>query len=77
MSATTDNSQLPSDELRQARQLWLDAERRALLAEQRADRWMRQCMELQDKMMQQAVQHMCDHLAAPWVAIAAEIRSKR
>jgi hypothetical protein len=63
-------------ELQRARQLWLDAETRAMEAEARAAKWQRMYFELQQKMTAQAVQHMCDHLAAPWVALAAEIRSK-
>lgn len=63
-------------ELQQARQLWLDAERRALLADDEAMRWRNLYYEAQQRLAQQAVQHACDHIAAPWVALAAEIRSK-
>lgn len=63
-------------ELQEARRLWLDAETRALVADARARKWQQMYFELQQKMLVQAAQHMCDQVAAPWVALAAEIRSK-
>jgi hypothetical protein len=63
-------------ELQEARRLWLDAETRAMDAEQRLVKWQKLHFDLQQKLVSMAVQQACDALAAPWVALAAEIRSK-
>ncbi len=63
-------------ELQLARRLWLDAEIRALEAEARCTRLYGLIADMQQKMLQQTTQHMVDHIAAPWVALAAEIRRK-
>jgi hypothetical protein len=63
-------------DLQQARRLWLDAETRAFEAEARCTRLYQIIAELQQKLIQREMQHASDHLAAPWFALAAEIRSK-
>jgi hypothetical protein len=64
-------------ELQKARQRWLDAETRAINAEARCFELQKTVHELRQKLLIQATQHAVDCVASPWVALAAEIRSKQ